>query len=334
LLRSNDGIAILEVSDPWHEKTSPKKGRSSADLYGEPRMKSEGVARQRRPSRSRPPLRVFLSHTAELRDLPEGRSFVAAAEAAVIRAGHAVTDMAYFTARDHRPADYCERMVADADIYVGIIGTGYGSPVRGRPDQSYTELEYEAATSMGLPRLLFMLRENGAQLGTSQLAEHDERQEAFRRRLLDFSDVTVAMVATPADLEIALFHALIDLRDSAHDPLYPNNLRRLRGRRFTVPEMAERVGVSESTYKSWERGDHRPFPRNVRALCQTLGVREHDLGYDPQPATVRGPEFVGDTPQIRVASRGTRWGTSIGRLWFPWVVASFGPYHPEHIESY
>jgi len=183
-----------------------------------------GTAR-RDGSTTTPPLRVFLSHTSDLGTPDQPGSFVASAVQAVNRAGHAVANMAYFAARNTSPAAYCMDMVAQSDVYVGIIGLRYGSPVRERPDVSYTELEFEAATGQRLPRLVFVI---DARAGPSvtQSGEHRVSQDAFRQRLVEEAGLTVRWISSPTDLEVGLVHALSELggargRDAVTEPPEP-----------------------------------------------------------------------------------------------------------------
>jgi hypothetical protein len=67
-------------------------------------------------------------YTSELTRFPHPDSFVRHAEKAVTRAQHAIVGMDTFGPRDDRPANVCVDAVAEAGIYVGLIGLRYGSP--------------------------------------------------------------------------------------------------------------------------------------------------------------------------------------------------------------
>ena len=164
-------------------------------------------------------LRVFLSHTSELRQYPQERSFVAAAERAVIRAGDTVTDMEYFSARESSPAEYCRQQVSGADVYAAIIGFRYGSVVRDEPELSYTELEFAVATERGLRRLVFLLDEEGVLPLPRRLLsdpDYENRQQSFRQRIAD-AGITIKRVSSPDEVELLLYQALTDLH--GQDPV-------------------------------------------------------------------------------------------------------------------
>src|SRR4051812_41125172 len=183
-----------------------------------------------------PPRRVFLSHTAELRRYPAGRSFVAAAQDAGVKAGDAVTDMAYFPARHTQPAQVCAEAVAAAGVYVLVAGVRDGAPGRDRPQLSYTELEHETAEQRGMPRLVFLLGEDteGPAAMFADL-EYGARQQAFRGRLAD-SGVTTATVTSPAELEIAVLHALTALSRPEQQSAPAKNVGAAVGRQvWTIP---------------------------------------------------------------------------------------------------
>lgn len=197
MLAERSGISVATISGyEVGRKRRPHRDTVSmlADGLGlEPAERKVFEAAARCDGRPRPPgtaglvpMRavVFLSHTSDLDPRPTARSFVAAAEAATIHAGHVPRRMNDFSASDRDPADYCTDMVASADVYVGIIGLRYGTPVRNRPEVSYTELEFETVTAGHLTRLVFLVPEETRALPPArQTAEHRERQEAFRRRL-------------------------------------------------------------------------------------------------------------------------------------------------------
>ena len=161
--------------------------------------------------------RVFVSHTSELREFPPGNSYVAAAERAISAAGHVIVDMADFPAADRPAAQLCMDRVRRCEVYVGVLGTRYGSPVRDKPEVSYTELEFDTATGAGLDRLVFVLDEGAADVGLPVSAlinrEFGARQDAFRRRVRE-SGLVTGSFASPAALGQLVERSLRELAEA------------------------------------------------------------------------------------------------------------------------
>ncbi len=238
-----------------------------------------------------PQRRVFLSHTGEFRAWPPGRSFVAVAQDAVHRAGHAVTDMAYFSARDQKPAEVCRAKVAEADVYVGIMGFRCGSPVRDDPRVSYTEWEFEVATDLGLPRLVFLL-DDDALVPHRQFADgaHGDRQNAFRQRVQE-AGVTTTVFASPDQLEARLFQALVELAPPPAGRVGAEPL-------FTVPRRSDPVVPRpELTDRVVERLCADAGPVGLTTALEGAGgfgktTLAREVGWDPRVRAHFGGEVL------------------------------------------
>jgi Domain of unknown function (DUF4062) len=176
--------------------------------------------------------RVFLSHTSDLAHYPDGRSFVAAAKDAVVRAGHAPREMEHFPASNEDPADFCRAEVRESDVYIAIVGFDYGTPVPRQPDLSYTQLEFETATRLRLPRLVFLAEEDALPPPRGIATDLHERQQTFRESLQKQAGLTVRSFRSADELELQVFQALSHLNRTSQ-----------QARRRTRRRVARRLAV-------------------------------------------------------------------------------------------
>jgi hypothetical protein len=151
---------------------------------------------------------VFLSHTQGMRRHPEGESFLDGAERAVNAIdGAKALHMEFFPASDVDPAATSVKHLRRADIFLAIIGFDYGTPLRDDPSRSFTELEFDTATQLGMERLVFMLKPEAAGLQQLHAANVSAAQARFRKKLED-SGATVAYFNSVGDLKFRITQAL------------------------------------------------------------------------------------------------------------------------------
>ena len=206
---------------------------------------------------------------------------MAEAERAISAAGHVIVDMADFPAADQPAAQVCAERVRGCDVYVGVLGTRYGSPVRDKPEVSYTELEFDTATAAGLPRLVFLLDTAAADVGIplAELIDHafGARQEAFRRRV-QASGLVTQSFASPDQLGKLVERSLRELA-AARDrpgPLPPGSVLRVWNIPARNPGFTGRDGLLAAVRDRLLAGDRAV----VQALQGMGGVGKTQLAIE------------------------------------------------------
>ena len=124
-----------------------------------------------------------------------------------------------------KPAEYCRERVRKCDVYVGVIGFRYGSPVRDRPEVSYTELEFEAACERQRKRDLVFVLDQVAQVPVGLFSDNQygDRQSKFRKRISD-AGVMSKSFSDVHELEKLIYQALIESAGSKIDTAEPVNV--------------------------------------------------------------------------------------------------------------
>jgi Domain of unknown function (DUF4062)/inactive STAND len=160
--------------------------------------------------------KIFLSSTA--RDFGECCKELARVLNA-LEGWHCVW-MEDFSASDATSVEYCQKRVQQCDVYVGVIGTLYGSSPP-YSDISFTQHEYEAAVTKGMPRLIFLTREDfriPANLRDTDM--NREAQQKFRERVCQ--ERMVKFFDDPKDLRAhviaSLFHLAEETGETARPP--------------------------------------------------------------------------------------------------------------------
>ena len=163
---------------------------------------------------------------------------------------------------------------------MGVLGTRYGSPVRDKPEVSYTELEFDTATEAGLDRLVFVLDEGAADVGLPVSAlidrEFGARQDAFRRRVRD-SGLVTGSFASPAALGQLVERSLRELARPGAPVAGPG--RPGPGGRGGRGDPARAAGVPAARGPAGGAGRARPGVAGsvVRALTGMRGVGKTHL---------------------------------------------------------
>ena len=144
-------------------------------------------------------IKIYISSTFS--DLQDERR---AAARAIDRLGHHAVAMEGYAACDQRPIDRCLADVRSCQAYVILCAFRYGFIPPGQ-EKSITHLEFDEATKSGIPRFVFLLRDD-APWPVSRLDADLKKVKQFRDLLSD--GILVDQFADSGELEAKVASAL------------------------------------------------------------------------------------------------------------------------------
>lgn len=148
-----------------------------------------------------PKYQVFISSTYE--DLKDEREQVVKA---ILKMGHIPIGMEMFNAGNETQWQMIKRRIEESDYYVVIIAQRYGS-VEEESAISYTEKEYDYATSLDLPSLGFVLKKSAA-WPANKRDDETKKQEALKEFVVKVEKKMRAGWSNKDDLALAVTTAL------------------------------------------------------------------------------------------------------------------------------
>jgi len=119
--------------------------------------------------------------------------------------------MENLTAEDASPVEVSLRMVANADVYLGILAYRYGTIPDGY-DVSITEMEYDRAVELNKPRLVFFIhKDHPVTIDDVETGPAADKLKALKERI--GKKLIAPQFKSPEDLRAHVVEALTKLRD-------------------------------------------------------------------------------------------------------------------------
>jgi hypothetical protein len=135
-----------------------------------------------------------------------------AAVEAILKAGHIPAGMELFAAGDASQLETIRRWIDESDAFMLILGGRYGS-LEAESGKSYIELEYDYASSQGMPLFAAVMSDKalGCKRGTLDaegvrlLEENGDKYTAFRARVLGKIS---RLYDDPKDVRLSVYETL------------------------------------------------------------------------------------------------------------------------------